>query len=153
TRSKTLVAKNGNYAITAMSEIIKRSRSVNGVFPDLPPDDPRFRSGFTDCTAAGGIEGDHLALKMTDSNEVILSCNYDDSGKVASKSGATVYNLTDQSLITDTCKITCHQSSSFSAPRIEIEFSLGIADGGGGIAENTKAVFQTQINIRNYNTK
>lgn len=150
TRSKTLVSQNGNFAITTMSEIVKRSKSVVDVYTGTPSSDP-----FVGCT--NSPEGTHMSLQMQEGQEVILTCNYDDLNIVASTSAntGTTYKLTNESLITDpgSCKIACYQTSPFASPRVEIQFRLGIMNGEGDIIPNTVEGFQTQINIRNYGTQ
>lgn len=150
TRSKTLVAQNGNYAITSMSEIIKRARNITGVYTGTPPSE-----SFTDCTSSP--EGTHMSLQMPEGQEVILTCNYDDRNVIASTSASTgvTYNLTNDALVTTpgSCKFACYQSSQFSSPRVEIQFTLGRLNGDGDIVPNTEESFHTQINIRNFNSQ
>ena len=149
TRSKTLVAQNGNYAISSISELVKRSKSVVAISNGEPTEDTE--KNFVDCT--GEPSGTHLSLMMPDNKKVLLTCNSEDSpGRLASSSAENTYYLTDQSLVTGTCAITCYQASSYSTPRVKIEFSLGRAKGDGGMIENTEELFHTQINIRNYNS-
>ena len=150
TRTKTVVSQNGNYAMTSMSEIIKRSKAILGVYPGPPPTTPE--DPFVDCT--GSPEGTHLSLLMPDNKEVLLTCDAQDPAHtIASSSAENTYNLTDESLVTNACSIKCFQSSPFSTPRIELKFELGKDDGSGNIQTNTGELFQTQINVRNYNNQ
>lgn len=150
TRTKTLVSQNGNYAITSMSEIIKRARGITGVYTGTPPSEE-----FTDCTSSP--EGTHMSLQMPEGQEIELTCNYQDLNKIASTSASTdvTYNLTNDTLntIPGTCKFTCTQASEFMPPRVKIEFQLGRVDSDGEIVPNSVETFHTQINIRNYSAQ
>jgi prepilin-type N-terminal cleavage/methylation domain-containing protein len=147
TRSTTLVAQNGNYAMTTFSETIKQSRQVTNVYTTLPVEN------FSDCT--NSPSGTHITLRMPDNKEATLTCNYNNLQKIASSSAQRTYYLVEDSLRTkeDSCKFVCHQASAYSAPRIEIQFELGRTDSAGAIQEGTEKLFQTQINVRNFNNQ
>lgn len=147
TRSTTQIAQNGNYAITTFSEIIKQSRQVVNVYEDEPIED------FQDCT--DNPTGTNIVLRMPDNNYVSLTCNYNDEQKLASVSAERTYFLVDEELITaqNSCRISCHQSSAFVPPRVEIQFELGKESSSGELVDNSAKLFQTQINVRNFNTQ
>jgi prepilin-type N-terminal cleavage/methylation domain-containing protein len=147
TRSTTQIAQNGNFAMTSFSEVIKQSRQVVNVYEDEPLEN------FRDCT--NSPTGTHITLRMPDNKEATLTCNHDDEQKIASSSAGRSYFLVENSLRTtpNSCKISCYQSSVFSAPRVEIQFKLGQVDNSGTIVEGTDELFQTQINIRNFNNQ
>jgi type II secretory pathway pseudopilin PulG len=144
TRNRTAVAQGGNYAITTMSELIKRARSVTGVYDTTP-------GTFTDCTSSP--QGTHLSLEMPD-GEVVLTCNYNNTNVIASSSASGDYFLTPNNLVTvpGTCKFVCQQASAYSSPRVEMEFDLGRDDGAGGVVQESIGKFRTQINVRNFDS-
>lgn len=144
-RSKTQIAQNGNYAMSAMSEVIKRSRDVTSM---------AGVSDFAGCVG-GPIESDTITLLMPEGNEAELTCS-DPSGRVASRSGDMTYFLTseDTSIVSGSCKISCNQASKYSPPLIEIKFQLGVRDDSTGeVFEGSEESFQTQISSRNYINK
>jgi prepilin-type N-terminal cleavage/methylation domain-containing protein len=147
TRTTTQIAQNGNFAMTALSDVIKQSRQVVNVYEDEPLEN------FVDCT--NNPTGTHITLRMPDNREATLTCDHNEEHKIASSSAQRTYLLTDSNVrvVENSCKISCFQPSAFSAPRVEIQFGLGKADSTNGIVEDTSEHFQTQINIRNFNNQ
>lgn len=144
-RSKTQVAQNGNYAMSAMSEVIKRSRDITGM---------AGVEDFNGCVG-GPINSDTVTFLMPEGNEAELTCS-DSSGRIASRSGDMTYFLTadDTAVVDGSCNISCNQSSKYSPPLIEIKFQLGVKDiSTGGVIEGSEESFQTQISSRNYINK
>ncbi len=143
TRTKTHIAQNGNYALSAMSELVKRSKNVTGVGEI---------QNFVDCVNETPPQGESLTLLMPEEKEVVLFCE-NDTKRIASSSGETTYYLTgdDLSIVEGSCSFKCHQTSRFTPPRVEIMFQLGKEDGvTGEVDENTVELFQTQISSRNF---
>lgn len=149
TKSRTQITQSGNYALSAMSELVKRSKDVVNVGDGEIAD-------FTGCAVDPPPTGESITLLMPEGRHVILSCT-EQPQRIASRSGDVTYYLTsdDLTLVEEEedagrCSFTCNQSSRFSAPNIDIRFKLGQREGTSGVHEDTVESFQTQINSRNF---
>lgn len=147
TRANTAIAQNGNYAMSIMSENIKRAKRVTEVGGS---------ADFQQCTEEG-LVSDSIQFQMADGKHITLQCD-DAAGVVETfdvESGSST-QLTESNsnvtLVPGSCKFTCFQKTMFNPPRIQIEFSLGQPDQSqpGQIIPKSTTLFQTVVNIRNY---
>lgn len=143
------VSQGGNFALSAMTDIINSSDKVTKV------------GGVSVVNCVSLPNGSSIEFRRTDSTYTTLS--FSGGGAITSVSVGSIVsptptpfqniNLTNtlQVLIdgTQTRTFICKQPDEFSNPRIEIEFTLKEAV-GGLLERKASAKFKTGISMRNY---
>lgn len=144
------VAQNGNYALNIISNLLINSQKFESITSDA--------TVSTVCSPA--ITGEAITVRGFDNGMTTLTC--EDSGTISSKSAALVDNapvvtsslldISQVALVADSCSFTCTQSDEYSAPRIDVVFTLKNAS--ADTAENTaSSIFRTSISLRNQDLK
>ena len=139
----TAVAQNGNYVVSAISNLIISSQSVVQV-GGVP---------FTDCTASPSASS--ISLKGYDGGVTILSCS---GGTISSQSGTmTPVSLIDTNQVqidsSSPCLFYCSTQISgdpYSLPIVGFEFTL--TDKSSTFLDSkAKARFNSSASLRNFN--
>ena len=152
TQTANSVAQNGNYALSVISSILISSDAVLGLYdrnssPTLVLDEDG------DCT--GSPSGDTIELRRVDGGITTLAC---ENNTIASKSASMTVGLLDSSKVqintgdSLSCYFKCIQEPDdhYSAPSIEVGFTLTDKNNSANVEKNSTADFQTSIKLRNY---
>jgi prepilin-type N-terminal cleavage/methylation domain-containing protein len=135
TRISTEVTKNGNYAISVLTNMISSSRAVTKIAGvDIP-----------NCTA--GPSGTSISLQDIDGDEYVISC----SGNNISSGADSLINTNKVQVRPGSCRFSCSQRAAdpYAIPIVGIEFV--IEDRNVGLFETrASSLFKTSVSMRNY---
>lgn len=140
------VAQNGNYALSVMTNIIANAQQFESFSSTSPITAVLTRCDRDTATGrAGPFTGDKVTVVGFDGGITELSCGV--GGTISSNSAVLIDN---SRVRVASCSLTCSQSSLYSPPRIDVEFSL--VNASGGTAESAgSASFNTSVSFRNSN--
>lgn len=133
------VSKNGNYALSAITDIINSSVNIESISGEK----------IVDCVNSNS--GDSITFKRIDEGFTTISC-VNDRQAISSTSAETEIDLTDSSQVkVEYCVFTCVQSNKYSKPRIDIDFMVSQKLDPKINEGSSAAIFKTSISLRNYN--
>lgn len=149
TQTSNAIAQNGNYALSVISSILISSDAVVGLHDTtgqiLDEDD--------DCTSQP--VGTELDLRRIDGGITTLICANE---TIASASASVTVGLLDTSEVRidtsdmDACYFKCVQQPGdpYSAPSIEVGFTLTQENTSSSFENRSSADFKTSVKLRNY---
>jgi len=143
------VRRNGNFAITQMSRMIRYAKSFNGVSTD-------GTSYTTNCIVTippsptptpTPVQYSYVRITSFDGGVTTFICN---SSSIASQASTLVSLIDTQSVSITNCYFTCLQDSINSPPNIGVNFNLTQKGNPQFFEKKDSVNFQTSVSIRNY---
>ena len=152
TQTASSVAQNGNYALSVISSILISSDAVLSI-QDTNANPTLVLDEDGDCTASP--TGNQIELRRVDGGITTLSC---ENNTIASKSATMDVGLLDSSKVqistgdAASCYFKCIQEPGdpYSAPSIEVGFTLTDKNNSANVEKTSSADFQTSVKLRNY---
>ncbi len=138
----TAVAQNGNYALSLLSDTVKRAKRVTAMGGEP----------ITSCVTP--VANAEMEIEMLDGGRIRLVC--DDATRSISSQSAVLdqpfdlINTQEVQLVAGSCAFSCSQENEFTTPAIKIQFELGKYDGEDVLIPESQSSFETLINIRNF---
>ncbi len=138
-----IVAQNGNYALSVITDIITSSEAITAINGD---------QDVNTCVPTSGPISS-IKLKRIDGGETTISCSSSD-GSIASSSGSVSVSLIDNTQVeVADCSsfIVCDQENPYSYPIINVSFKLQDKNNKPEIVESSfSSDFKTSVSMRNY---
>ncbi len=149
TQTSNAIAQNGNYALSVISSILISSDAVVGLHDTTG----QILDEDGDCTAQP--VGNEIDLRRIDGGITTLICA---NQTIASNSASMSVGLLDTSEVRidtaslNTCYFKCIQQldDPYSAPSIEVGFTLTDENSSSSFENQASADFKTSVKLRNY---
>lgn len=134
------VSQNGNYALSVISNIFISTKGVEAV----------EGNPVVDCSA--NPSGISMMVTRSDGGTTLLSCDLNSDPPTISSNGATLIDTSVVQVDSDKgCHFSCIQNNNaYSAPLLEVGFSLKQKGRTGFSDSSSTQDFTTQVLMRNF---